>query len=86
MKWFSSKIHKPLSSDTSVTLTETGRERSQNFTMTGGRWEVLAELREHGTCSIEELAGSTPYSVNQVKGIIKTLIKSGYVKSLGTEE
>jgi DNA-binding MarR family transcriptional regulator len=84
MKFF--RRSKRVTADMSFALTEAGKKRAEEFAGSGGRWEILAALREQGASSLSELANETGYSTERLKPIIRSLERSGYVRYMGSED
>ena len=66
--------------DTSITLTPVGRQKAEQLSLEGPKFDVIATLHEDGTQSIGEIASKTGMQANKVKEVCKSLARSGYVK------
>jgi len=85
MRWFGRRESR-VTSDMSIGLTETGRKKADEFTSSGPKFEVLATLREQGTCTMSELSEETHISTDKLKHIIKILKAQNYVRYMGGDE
>jgi len=60
-------------------LTETGREKLQQFTG-DAKSQILVALETNGTSDVEELAHAANMSKGQVERMLPALVKGGYVQ------
>ena len=63
-------------------VTTLGKEKAENFDLSGPRWKVLAHLAEEGPSSMSEIMHETNLSDEKVKLILRGLIADGYVISV----
>ena len=68
--------------DIAVALTPVGKQKAEQFSLEGPKFDVLATLLEDGTMSMSEIGSKTGYSVNKVKEICRSLERNRYVKLL----
>lgn len=68
--------------DVSVTLTPLGKQKAEQFSLVGPKFDVLAAVLDDGTMSLEELSVKTGHSVNKVEEVCQSLARSGFVKVL----
>ena len=66
-------------------LTPLGKTKAEEFGLDGPAWDVLAYLDENHQSTVSEITDGTRYKEDRVKGILKRLISSGYVKRVATE-
>jgi len=85
VKWFGRGTSK-VTTDMSFGLTEIGRKKADEFSSGGSKFEVLATLREQGTCTLGELSDETHIGMDKLKHIIKILKAQGYVRYVGGED
>jgi len=70
-------------SDTSWSLTPSGKEKAEAMQLRSPYFEVLTNLQEAGgTCTTRELAERTGWPATKVDGVAKSLMSSGYIKRL----
>jgi len=84
MKWFGRGTSR-VTADMSVGLTEMGRKKADEFSASGPKFEVMATLREQGSCTLSELSDETHISTDKLKHIIRILKAQGYVRYVGGE-
>ena len=63
-------------------VTTLGKQKAEEFAMSGPRWKVLAHLAEDGPSSMSEIMRETNLSDEKVKLILRGLIADGYVISV----
>ena len=68
-----------------VGLTSLGKEKAEKFEAEGIKFDVLTTLAERGPCSIQEIAGEVKKSSDVTKAVVKSLIKSGYVRTMSAD-
>lgn len=67
-------------------LTPLGKRKADSFGLDGVKYDVLSVLAEGGPCTIEEISSETGTNDKKTKGILKALVRSGYVKVASGEE
>jgi len=60
-------------------VTTLGKQKAEEFALSGPRWKVLAHLAEDGPSSMSEIMRETNLSDEKVKLILKGLMDDGYV-------
>lgn len=75
-----------IKSGTVFVLTPLGKQKADNFSMDGVKFDVLAIMAESGPCTITEIANDTGESDQKTKAIMKALVRSGYVRVASSEE
>jgi len=80
------KKHDVVSSEMVVGLTSLGKQKAEEFSITGPKFEVMAVLNERGPCTIKELGEETRMGTSKVKFIIKSLVRSQCVRVQRGEE
>lgn len=63
-----------------IVITPVGKNKVENYSPMGAQGKVLTALFEVSPCTLSELAEESGMSPERVKGIIKTLVKSGYAR------
>lgn len=66
--------------DVSVSLTPIGKQKAEQLSLEGPKFDIIATLHEDGTMSIGEISSRTGMQANKVKEVCKSLARSGYVK------
>ena len=66
--------------DTSVALTPLGKQKAEQFSLEGPKFDVMATILESGTQPIGEISSKVGMSANKVKEVCKSLARNGYVK------
>lgn len=66
----------------SYAVTSLGKQKAEEFSLLGPRWQVLAYLAESGPGSMSEVARECNLSEEKVKLILNGLIENGYVQSV----
>lgn len=67
-------------------LTQLGKTKAEEFSLHGPKWEVLAALNENGPSSVSELSDEVKASPEKTKAILRSLVKSGYVRRVSQED
>jgi len=67
-------------------LTQLGKTKAEEFSLTGPKWEVLACLNENGPSSVAEISEEVNTTTEKVKAMLKGLIRSGYIRQISVEE
>ena len=62
-------------------VTALGKQKAEEFSLSGPRWQVLAYLSENGPSSVAEVTKECSLSDDKAKLILKGLIQNGYVQS-----
>ena len=66
-------------------LTPLGKTKAEEFGLSGPAWDVLAYLDENHQSTVADITDGTHHKEDRVKGVLKRLIASGYVKRVTTE-
>jgi predicted transcriptional regulator len=72
-------------SESTVSLTPIGKSKAEQASVAGPRYDILAHLSENGPSSVREIAEELHRPSGQVKHLIKSLIKDGYVRRTSGE-
>lgn len=67
-------------------VTALGKQKAEEFALSGPRWEVLAYLAEEGPSSISEIEKQVGMSGDKVKLILRQLISSSYVQRVTQDD
>lgn len=67
-------------------LTPLGKTKAEEYTLSGVKWQVLAQLNDNGASSISEVATEMKTNPEKLKSIFKGLIRSGYIRRVNAEE
>jgi len=67
-------------------LTQLGKTKAEEFSLSGPKWEVLACLSENGPSSITEISTEINTSPDKVKAMLRGLLKNGYIRQVSAEE
>jgi len=67
-------------------LTQLGKTKAEEFSLSGPKWEVLACLSENGPSSITEISTEINTSPDKVKAMLRGLLKNGYIRQVAAEE
>jgi len=76
---FGGKKGKGIPQNATFRLTETGREKLQQFTG-DAKSQILVALETNGTSDVDELAHAAGMSKGQVERLLPQLVKGGYVQ------
>jgi predicted transcriptional regulator len=68
-----------------VQVTPLGKTKADGFSLPGNKWRVLTMLDDSGPSSIKEISEELNIPEAKAKGIVKSLITSGYVKKSGMD-
>ena len=68
-----------------VGLTSLGNEKAEKFEAEGVKFDILTTLRERGPCSIQEIAHEVRKSPDVIKAVVKSLMKSGYIRTMSAD-
>ena len=79
MGFLFNKKGKGIPQNATFRLTETGREKLQQFTG-DAKSQILVALETNGTSDVEELAHAAGMSKGQVERLIPQLVKGGYIQ------
>lgn len=66
----------------SYNVTQLGKQKAENLTLSGPRFKVLAHISEEGPCSISEIVREVGISDDKAKVVLRGLMQDGYVQSL----
>lgn len=66
-------------------VTSLGKQKAEEFSLSGPRWQVLAYLAESGPSSVGEITRECSLSDDKAKLILKGLIDNGYVQGVANE-
>ena len=66
-------------------LTQLGKTKAEEFSLSGPMWSVLAYLDENNQSTIRDISEGTHFKEDKVKEILKRLIDSGYARRVQTE-
>ena len=66
-------------------VTSLGKQKAEEFSLSGPRWQVLAYLAESGPSSVAEITKDVGLSDEKVKLILQGLLQNGYVQSVSHE-
>lgn len=75
-----------VSSEMVVGLTNLGKQKAEQFSVSGPKFEVMAVLNERGPCTIKELGEETRMDISKIKFIVKALVRSQCVRVQRGEE
>jgi predicted ArsR family transcriptional regulator len=79
MSFIFGKKGKGIPQNATFRLTETGREKLQQFTG-DAKSQILVSLETNGTSDVDELAHAAGMSKGQVERLLPQLVKGGYVQ------
>lgn len=71
-----------ISTNNAYGLTPLGKTKAEEFALSGPKWEALAILNENGPSSVGEVAEELKCSPEKVRAILRSLIKSGYIRRI----
>lgn len=66
----------------SYQVTALGKQKAEEFSLSGPRWQVLAYLAEQGPATVSEIVSHVGMSDEKVKFIVRDLIQNGYVTTV----
>lgn len=70
-----------------VGLTTLGSTKAESiYGGEGAKAQILMMLKDAGPSSISEISDETHLSYQKVKGLVKDMISSGYIKKVGASE
>lgn len=61
-------------------VTQLGKQKAEEFALSGPRFDVLAHLAEHSPCSVSEIEKECHMSKDKVESILRSLMNDGYVQ------
>jgi len=61
-------------------LTPIGKQKADNFTASGAKYDVMSHMVAEGSASPAELEDELSISLNKSKAILRHLLNAGYVK------
>jgi hypothetical protein len=75
-----------IKASTVFVLTSLGKEEVDSFPMDGVKFNVLAAMTERGTWTTTKLSNVTGINYKNLKLIMGSLLRSGYVRVASSEE
>lgn len=70
---------------TNVTLTELGKQKSEQSVGQGARLTILSDLSENGASSVRAISERTGMNEQRVKEIVRGMRAEGWVKDISAE-
>lgn len=67
-------------------LTPLGKTKAEELALQGKKGLVAASLNENGASSISEISEDTKISSENVKTLLRILLKNGYARKVSSEE
>jgi DNA-binding MarR family transcriptional regulator len=65
-------------------ITALGKQKADKADIPGNRWRILNILDEN-PCSIKEIADDTGLPEDKIKGMVKDMMESGYIRKSGMD-
>jgi len=63
--------------------TPLGKQKAQEFALSGPRLTVLQHITENAPCSVSELVRECGMSEEKIKHVLRTLIGDGFITTMG---
>lgn len=67
-------------------ITQEGKAEAENYASGGPKFDVLSTLNEKSPLTISAICHETSLGLSQVKHILKSLAKEGYVRKVQSQE
>ncbi len=80
--WFGAKRRVRVGMKSSYNVTALGKQKAEEFSLSGPRWQVLAYVSENGPSGVSEIVKEVGLSDEKVKLILKGLMDNGYVQAV----
>lgn len=80
-----SAVTQPISSFTSVSITDAGKKTAERELAQGATYAILSVLDDHSPRTVGSIAHETQIDINEVKERVKMLARQGYVRLTSAE-
>ena len=81
-RWFGARTRTKVGVRQSYGVTTLGKQKAEEFALSGPRWKVLAYLAEDGPSSVNEVEREVSMNNEKVKLILKNLLDNGYIQTV----